>query len=767
MRSKPEQHRKTRIAEAIKAGLLGSLCAFSATGWQAQAGTDDAEPQATEQPQETPRTGVTELNRLMVTAQKRVEPMSEVPISMSVIEADCMAEGGEVKFTDYFNKVPGLSINSNGAGRTSVLLRGITTGASTLLVPTVGFTVDDVPFGSSIASYVFPDLDPADLSHIEVLRGPQGTLYGASSMGGLIKFVTADPDTQAFEGRVQADFSSVAHGGTGYGMRAMLNLPIAQDRFALRLSAFFREDPGYIKDTLQHRSEVNRGNAQGARVSALWQASENVTVKAAVLAQDGRYGATGNVDFLGNTRVPAYGEYTHERMPGTDGSDIEVRLYNLSIDADLGWANLISLSGYGDYSLEGPYDFTNSHGVYAASLFDPAAGLLGARHATRIASEKFTQELRLSSPFDDRRVGWNLGGFYTQEDYEYTQRMTAVDPVTGQPGAGHGLVYQARQPSEFTEMAAFGDLTFRFTERFDAQAGVRFSKNRQFTQEIADGPMNGGPSQRSSRTEDEVFTYLLSTRFRPSEHLMLYARIASGYRAGGPNQFLLPQEIAAGLPASFSSDSLVNYELGLKGDFFDRKLDLAATLFYIDWADVQMRERSALGTSYYTNGGTAKSEGLEATLNFRPVAGLTFTLSGAYTNAVLTQDAGFGTHALAGDRLPFSPRVAGNLSARYEFPLSDALEGFVGGGVNYMGDTIGAFNSSASTPRYALPSYTTLDLNLGLRGESWTLNLYAKNLTDELGYLSATARNWTTGLRTTSLELIRPRTIGASITYHF
>src|SRR5690606_17200048 len=138
---------------------------------------------------------------------------------------------------------------------------------------------------------------------------------------------------------------------------------------------------------------------------------------------------------------------------------------------------------------------------------------------------------------------------------------TAVDPVTGRPGAGHGLIDQARQPSEFTESAVFGDVGHRLTERFALQAGARHRRNRQFTEEIADGPINGGPTHRSSRTGESVSTYMASARYRASDHLMLYARVASGYRAGGPNQFLLPQDIAAGLPTSFGSDSLVNYEI--------------------------------------------------------------------------------------------------------------------------------------------------------------------------------------------------------------
>src|SRR5882762_9130997 len=229
---------------------------------------------------------------IIVTAQKRSERIQDVPVPVTSIDANQLVENNQVRFEDYYTSVPGLSFAPNNQNN-YLAIRGIATGGFSN--PTVGIVIDEVPFGASTAlggGQVVPDLDPGDLARVEVLRGPQGTLYGASSMGGLLKFVTVDPSTDALSGRVQVGFSDVHNGAQlGYNVRASVNVPI-NDTLAITASGFTRQDPGYIDNPVYHLDGVNETRVIGGRLAALWQPADVVSVKLSALYQDSRlYGA--------------------------------------------------------------------------------------------------------------------------------------------------------------------------------------------------------------------------------------------------------------------------------------------------------------------------------------------------------------------------------------------------------------------------------------------------------------------------------------------
>lgn len=743
------------IQSALASGMLSVSFLLPATAWA----------QTTEQPQGSDaQLDVKQLDVVVVTAQKRTEPLQEVPLSISVIDASKMADQGSVQLADYFAKVPGLSLNARGAGRTQLILRGISTGTGGN--PTVGVTIDDTPYGASSArgggDFMVPDLDPADLQHIEVLRGPQGTLYGASSMGGLIKYVTVAPDPGSFSGRAQVDVSSTEHGGTGYGMRASANLPVASDKFALRVSTFKRQDAGYIDDPLQGADDVNEGEVKGGRIAGLWNISDKVVARFSALLQDSSSGATPNEDVTFDY-TPLDGEYTHERLPGTDGFEGKTRFYDATVSADLGWAMFDSITAYNENRHDGPQDVTDTFGALTEIFVGvPDQGVV---IDNKLRTDKFSQEFRLSSPSDDRVLQWLFGAFYTKEKSEGYQRLRVVDPVTG-VDLGFPRLYEGTTPSEFNEKALFANFTYKFTERFDVQLGGRYSENDETFAETTDGPLNGGLSVESGSSGEDVFTYSFSPRFKVSESLMTYARIASGYRAGGQNNPLGLSTTP--IPDSYGSDSLVSYEIGVKGQFFGNRLTTDASLFYIDWTDIQLRQvDQSTGESFYANGGTAKSQGFEASIAWMPVDRLTVTGNIAYTDAVLTEDAPEGTFGLRGDRLPYSARKTGSLSVVKDFAINGTLDGFVGGGVTYVGDRLAPFNNTATTPRFLMPGYTAFDLRAGIQTLNWALTAYLKNASDEKGYLSATPRNSTTGLSAYGVGVMQPRTVGVSLSMDF
>ncbi|MHC1479134.1 TonB-dependent receptor [Frateuria aurantia] len=701
------------------------------------------------------------LQAVQVTAEKKTESEQDVPISMSVIEGSDMLDNGVSRLADYYATVPGLSMNDRGAGRTTLVIRGISAGSE--LNPTVGINLDDAPFGSSTTDFSIADLDPFDIDHIEVLRGPQGTLYGASSMGGLIKFSMVQPDTESFSGRYQTDVSSTAHGGVNLADRVAVNLPLIKDKLALRVSLFKRHDAGYVSDPSQDKHDVNAGGASGGRMSLLWNVNDRFKVRASAMAQNSYNDATARIDVANNSYVPLYGAYAHERLPGTDSDYIKTRLYTVQMDGQFGWADFHSITSYNQYNLEGPQDVTGTFGAYTAPVYGVSG--LGVKLVNDNRTGKFSQEFRFSSPDDGRALSWLGGLYFTKEHTSTYQDVEAVDRTTG-ADLGYGSMYSGLSPSTYKEVAAFGNVTYQFTDAFDVQLGGRFSSIRQsFTNDYS-GPLNGGYSSDHETASNNVWTYSLSPRYHFSSDLMAYARVATGYRAGGANALL--SEDKGNFPTQYKSDSLTSYELGLKGDFADHKLSLDTALFYINWADLQLAETSQeTGSSYYVNAGKAKSEGAEATLSWRPVRGLTLSGNTSYTHAVLTRDTPDGTYGLAGDRLPYSPTWSGNLSASYTFGLTNQLDGEVGGSATYVGDRMSSFVSSASAQRFMLRAYTTLELHAGIQAMDWNINLYVRNLTDARGFLSATAQNATTGVSSYGLLIIQPRTVGISATYSF
>lgn len=700
------------------------------------------------------------LQGVQVTAEKKSELEQDVPASISVLESTALLNTGLVRISDYYAQVPGLSINDRGAGRTTLVIRGISAGPE--LNPTVGLSIDDAPFGSSTTDYSIPDLDPFDLDHIEVLRGPQGTLYGTSSMGGLIKFVMASPSTEDFSGRVQSDVSSVAHGSMGYAMRAAVNVPLTS-HLAVRASVFDRHDAGFMDDVLQHRKNVNEGHAKGGRLSALWHMSDRFTLRASALAQNVWSGSTARVFMRDDSYTPLYGPYAHARLPGTDTADIRARLYTMQLDGSLGWADLTAVSSYSQYRLIGPQDATGTF----QSLIEAMDGIpgLGAKVINNNQTGKVTQEVRLSSPDDGRALSWLGGAFFTRE---HTFNVQNITPVDGTTGAELGLdpLYNGLSPSTFKELAAFGSLTYQLTDQLDLQLGGRFSSVRQHFSNAYSGPLNGGDTFDSEEARNNVWTYSFGPRYQLTPDVMTYFRVATGYRAGGANTVFLQDQ--GQFPTQYKSDSLTSYELGLKSDWADHTLTLDAALFYIAWKNIQLSAISTVtAENYFVNAGGAKSQGGELNIHWRPLHGLTLAANTALTDAVLTRNAPSGTYGRPGDRLPYSPRWSANVSADYAFPLSVRLNGNVGGSLTYVGDRESSFSASASVPRFDVRAYTTAELHAGVQALTWDVSLYVRNLTDAKGYLSAMAQNVATGVSSYGLEVIQPRTVGITATYAF
>ncbi len=696
------------------------------------------------------------LQEVVVTAQKKSQRLLDVPVPVSVLDTADLSANGQSRLQDYFAQVPGLSLTTNnGGGWQTLAIRGITTGV--VANPTVGIMIDDVPFGSSTSigngSVLIPDIDPGDLARVEVLKGPQGTLYGADSMGGLVKFVTLDPTTDRLSGRVEVLGDHVDQGESGYVVRGSANVPLADD-LAFRASGFVRRDPGYVDNVLTNQNNSNRVNVYGGLISALWRPSDALSFKFDVLLQntygDGTPAIDATLDSNGYLH-PIYGYQKQARLRGTEQYYTTMRLYSATVKAKIGSLDFTSITGYGDNKNLDVSDYTSLYGTPSdGPFFSP--------------TRKITQEFRLSSS-GGRTLDWLAGVFYTHENSPVDLPSNNVDPATGQQT---GLLIDYYYPSTLTEYALFGDVTFHITDRLDLQIGGRDSKNRQTSNETDTGPLvpayDGYPSPfvyPTERTSGSAFTYLFTPEFKISQDFMAYARLTSGYRLGGPNLGAAVYH----LPVEYAPDKTTNWELGTKGSFFDGALTLDASAYYIDWKQIQIILTLPNGR-YNANGGDAKSQGLEFTMQARPARGLTISANAAINDARLTQNLPKASSAFgsSGERLPYSEPYSGSVSVNQEWPLARDWFGFVGGRVNYVGAREGEFRLSLSVPRINFPAYTESDLRFGVRDASWVVNFFVNNASNVHGIVGG-GGNYAQSAY--NIFYIQPRTVGVSLVKNF
>jgi iron complex outermembrane recepter protein len=700
------------------------------------------------------------LEEVVVTAQKRVERLQDVPAPVTAIDTESLASHNLLRLQDYYTKIPGLGLTLAGNGSAPiVIIRGISTGAGNN--PTTGTVVDEVPYGSSvsIAATDFPiaDIDPSDLARIEVLRGPQGTLYGASNMGGLVKFVTTDPSLERFAGRVQVGGTSVSHGDDfGYSVRGNINVPLT-DTFAIRASGFKVRDPGFIDNPETGEKDANIRDSDGGRLSALWRPSERFSVKLSALFQDSERVATEDVD-------TAFGEDPQQSfLNGTGSYRRETQAYSATLVGKVGRAELTSVTGYSvdgsDSSLDTTLLANGLFGTRAEVLF-PGTGRTVTLEVGDV--EKFTQETRLSMPIGER-FNWLLGAFYTDEDITMSNDTWAASSVGSRAGLMVGTTFD---PMTFREYAAFSTLTADLTERWDVQFGGRYSDLRRVTRSVGINRLfNPGAVATTNlfpESEDHAFTYLVTPRFKVSPDSIVYARLASGYRPGGPNSRCGTPDV----PCTFGPDETRNYDIGIKGKVLDGALSFDASVYYIDWQDLQLNSIfTPNGVASYTgNVSAAKSQGVELSVESRPLRGTTLSAWVAYNEAELTESfRASGAAGDPGDRLPYSSRFSGNVSLDQGFPLWGTATGFIGGSISYVGERLGRFRG-VGTPRTVFPSYVQLDLSAGVKYDSWSLDIFVNNATNKLGVLRG---GLDAAFIPSYFTYIQPRTIGMSLARSF
>ncbi len=700
------------------------------------------------------------LETIIVTAEKRAEPLNEVPLSVSAISGSTLDNLQARDFADYAALIPGLSLSSGQSGLTRLTLRGQNAGG---VGSTVAVYIDESPFGSSTAllngSINTGDFDTWDMQRIEVLRGPQGTLYGANSEGGLLKFVTNAPELGKFSVAGEASGESVKHGGNGWDARALVNMPLG-DKMALRVSGFYDDVPGYIDDPASGRRRLNEGRKSGGRASLLLAATTDLAIRLTAESQTASYHGTNLVDVNPVTLKPLYGDLTQQHVV-PEPSHFKYENYNASIDWNLGAFRLLSATSYGILHSDTVTDGTPIYGGLAAGVF----GATGAPLDGDVELKKFTQEIRLTSSAS-KSLEWQIGGYYTHESGALVQNLNAV---TASSGKALGLLIQPVVDSTYKEGAGFLDLTYHINSQFDVQAGGRWSSNSQdATQTTFYNPILAGlfgivpnPQVVNGNSSEHVWTYSVAPSWHFDANSLVYARVATGYRPGGPN--VLPPTAPLAVQRQYGSDRTTNIELGVRSTQLDGRVSLDLAAFHVNWKNIQLFEVVG-GFGINANGGTARSQGVEWTFAYLPVSGLTLQWTGAYTDAKLTSAAP-SIDANSGDRLPYAPKWGTSVDAEYKRTMFGNFSGFLGGTYSYVGSRSSDFASSVVNPpgQLVLPSYNTYGARLGLENGRYRVTLYGKNLSDSRGITNFAG----SGAPYSSVTVTQPRTIGLTLSAKF
>jgi outer membrane receptor protein involved in Fe transport len=712
-----------------------------------------------------------QLEEIVVTAQKREQTLIDVPQSISVISGATLAQQQATSFADYLNLVPGLQLNQDTPGQGRLIIRGINTGG---VASTVGVYVDDTPFGSSSGlangAILAGDFDTFDVARIEVLRGPQGTLYGANSLGGVLKFVTNAPSTDAFAMKGSVGLASVDGGTPSYNGDLMVNVPLSSEA-AFRASGFYRKDGGFI-DSIGTagsvvKNDINTSSVYGGRASLLFTPTSPFSIRLNAILQNIQTDAPSLVEADPVTLQPLYGRLSQSQFvePFTDTN---YRVYNGTVDYDFGFATLTSVSSYATQKQHIRTDLTTNLSPIIQLYFGMPNYLFEAQNTN---NQKFTQEFRLTSSKSDV-FDWIAGAYYDHEDALILQSYNAVVPGTLTPVAGLPLLAQVSLNSKYKEIAGFADGTAHFGDRFDLELGGRYSHNSQEAKQMGDGVLAGGPTDFPLDTSSEdVFTYSVAPKLKFGTQTALYARIAKGFRPGGPN--VLPPGAPDSI-GSYKSDTLLSYEVGVKTESADKRYSLDLAVYHLDWKDIQL---FAFVNNYgiNVNGTGATSNGSEFTAIFRPIEGLDLSVNGAYVDSKLGGDTDPLVGGKEGDPLPFTPKTTVSLNGDYHWAAGASLQPFVGASMRFLSSQTGAYDGTFRTTyghQREIPAYHVIDLRAGIDFGKYTLDAYAKNVTNSEGITSTTATTANGGLPiypagAIGTGIIRPRTIGLNITAAF
>jgi iron complex outermembrane receptor protein len=746
------------------------------------------------------------LQEIVVTARKREENLQDVPLSIDVFTKKDMQNLGITNFDDYATKVPSISFISEGPGTQFFVMRGVSDGSNPNYSNTsaTGFFLDDM---SLSWQGVQPDLHLYDIERIEVLNGPQGTTFGASSMAGAIRYVTNKPDLNAFSAGLDFNGGQIQNAQQNWTYEGFLNLPIIDGVLGLRVSAFSDSHGGFINNQLTTRTWVNTAvstNAQWARDN---YNRENAEGGRLALRGDlnEQWSATLTYSFQRQNTLGAWDEdpslppLTVERF-GPESHLFEAKTLDFHLDGDVGIGDLVFASTY--WSLP-----TRQHNEYSqyiqnyngganegvTCLNDPVYGTgpyTGCKVPVQFYEyhtnpQRWSNELRLASKAGGR-FHW-LGGLYWEKTvdknsgstyympglrtnsptFQYYNAYNGTPPGSTSLPANEWYSYQTR--SDYLQTTEFGNISFDITSKLNVEAGVvhfhsdfrYFSPYGQFAYAATTPSLDVG----SSNKWDTRF----GINYKFTDKVMAYVDFAQGFRDGGANSGFPQSCYNNGVPQKYVPDTLNNYELGWKSTSLGGHLLWNGAAYVMTWKQLQTIIYDVdvcAPDSYYANIGNARIYGFESNVDYKVNSNWSMQAAASYNDSHIISSPYADFQGNIGERLPYVPYFAWSANLRYEHPLTPALRGYGQFDIAHKGDMWNDFHVEGSNgfPRILQPSYSIMNLRFGLNPEGghWLTEFYITNLANKNAILFSNTGNF--DLRQTVNE---PRVYGLRLNYRF
>ncbi len=739
-----------------------------------------------------PSLGANALDDIIVTAEKRSESLQKVPLSIVAFTADSIAETGVQDFASLAARIPGVTLNSAGPGQSSYSIRGIASVGGN--APTTGIYIDDTPIlpsgGDGATAGIEPDL--FDLARIEVLRGPQGTLYGASSMGGTVRLITNQPNLTKQEGAVNLEGSDTAHGGGNVRLDAMYNLPLVEDRVALRVVGTYKNFSGYIDRDVgvwapnpnvpagfpaypvspAHPTSVvrnvNSEDLYSLRTQLKIAVSDQFTITPSVWVQDLQMGGLPDYDIpSGQSSGPLVQARPFDLSEAYSDRFV---LSNLTMNYELGWGSLISTTSYMHRQETNPDDETEAlednipQGKFVPNVYAPI-----------VTTRELTEELRLAfSPVGSAFTGV-VGAYFNNANRHYY--VNYLTPNYAQlfansyttsvllPGVALSDVnYSQHGDYSPKQFALFTELNYALTDKLKATAGVRWYDMQYTAIRYEDGWSNGGPTLSSGAAKDTGFNPKVELSYQATNDQLYYASISRGVRPGGVNTSNLAEKGCGQDYGPYGPDSLWNYEAGAKTRWLDEALTVNAAVYYIRWSDVQQGETLPCSYQITENAGSAIVHGGELETEAKIGSHVRLGAGVGYTKAVLGADAP-NLGGVKGEQLENVPLWNGNANAKYLFTTAPGYDAFVRADGQYVGESYPDF--ARMDPATFQRAYAILDLRAGLLHDQWEANLYLNNVLDKQAALSVyLSDNYSASTRT-RMFTNQPRTAGLSLKWKF
>jgi outer membrane receptor protein involved in Fe transport len=682
-----------------------------------------------------------QLEEIVVTATKREESLRDIPQSITALSGGDLERSGAQGIDDIVKRVPGVNIASEN-GFTRITIRGIASLNNTS--STTGILFGNVSFADQYVPLVALDQQIFDLKTVEVLKGPQGTLFGASALNGAIRYVPEPAAIGVFSAKYFAQYVRITHGSADPIFGAAVNVPVG-DTAAIRLVGFDRKSPGYIDNLQLGEKDTNRLAQHGARIMGNWQPSEdwNIAVTGATQRTsiyDIALTDSLNGNLSSNNRP--------RRSPQTDGYDMG----GLTIEHTFDWAQFVSETAYVQKNSNHFYENTRN---VVPNTSVPLAGISGGGDSTT-----YSQELRLVSPTDsDSNWRW-IGGLFgsrqrmlSKADLQVGNALippalndALLQPVLNGLGLG-GLVNPAGNISllgliariQVTEVAAFGEVTRKLGDDWELTLGGRLYRTRSFGNNTQRGALltvlNQNPAAvKKGGVQEQSFNPKVSLLWHATDDITSYATISKGYRVGGIQSGVTLPISATQAPAAFKSDIIWNYEGGVRTEWLDKTLSADLTAFYIDWRNPQVFQAdSTTNLQYLDNVGGVKSPGFDFALRWITPFRVMLTSSATYAKTVTTKafKTGSGNTAAPGSPWPYAPKWQTATTLSYPLELNDwtittsLTHTYMGTATNDLNDQKPIFN------------YRLLDAQIGLASPTYPwipeLNITVNNLLDKRG----------------------------------